>query len=348
MIFINMKKIILKESQVKNIIKNILAEQSAEVNNMAGQETSDESWQLCGYEIMKKSDGYYSENVRGELLKLPIASQLTGIIDGGRLFFDDEVYNGLEIAFDMRKIICRDKLPMQYAGATTNGNGGGWFLFIDDLSKQFKEPTPVYSIFTWDGSLRVGGGAGSPNMKVLKEKDGIEIKYQVSRTRSFILEISPALDGTKNTGSVSGKIPPPTKTPEFEEIKLDIQSPFEFDKVSLTPEAETEFKKFVEKVKTNYQGVSGTVEVISSASIDGDETQKKDYNQKLSDNRATTIANRLKSETGITTLTFVPKGIGQTDQFAKGMKFPEVKDVSKTAPNRRLIIKMPTLKREKK
>jgi len=139
----------------------------------------------------------------------------------------------------------------------------------------------------------------------------------------------------------------PEDTPEFEEIKLDIQSPFEFDKTTLTPEAEIEFKKFIEKVKSNYQGVSGNVEVIASASIDGDENQKRDYNQKLSDNRASTISNRLKTETGISTLNFIPKGIGQTDQFAKGMKYPEVKDVNQTSPNRRLIIKMPTLTKEK-
>jgi outer membrane protein OmpA-like peptidoglycan-associated protein len=143
------------------------------------------------------------------------------------------------------------------------------------------------------------------------------------------------------------KDPTPSKKPEFEEIKLDIQSPFEFDKTTLTPDAEIEFKKFIEKVKSNYQGVSGSVEVIASASIDGDEDQKRDYNQKLSDNRANTIANRLKTETGISTLNFIPKGIGQTDQFAKGMKYPEVKDVNQTAPNRRLIIKMPTLTKEK-
>jgi outer membrane protein OmpA-like peptidoglycan-associated protein len=143
------------------------------------------------------------------------------------------------------------------------------------------------------------------------------------------------------------KVPTPSETPEFEEIKLDIQSPFEFDKTTLTSEAEIEFKKFIEKVKSNYQGVSGNVEVIASASIDGDENQKRDYNQKLSDNRASTISNRLKTETGISTLNFIPKGIGQTDQFAKGMKYPEVKDVNQTAPNRRLIIKMPTLTKEK-
>ncbi len=363
MIFISMKKIILKESQVKNIIKSILNEQSTEDNLMGGRQTSEDTWQLCSYEITKKGGDYYVENSKGESLKLPLASQITGEITKDGIQFSDEILNGIRIGREMnqgdgsRKSIdqngnevvfldgpCSQVRPMQYTGASTSGKGGSWFIFIDDLSRRLGEPTPVYSIFTWDGSLGVGN---YPTLERYKDRRGTVIKFQESRTPTFILEISPALAGKRKRIDKPTSTTP-VKTPEFEEIKLDIQSPFEFDKVTLTPEAEIEFKKFVEKVKTNYQGVTGTVEVISSASIDGDEVQKKDYNQKLSDNRATTIANRLKTETGITTLTFAPKGIGQTDQFAKGMKFPEVKDVSKTAPNRRLIIKMPTLKREKK
>lgn len=359
-----MKKIVLKESQVKNIIKKILSEQLTGSEFMGGKQTGEESWQLCSYEIIKRGGDYYVENSKGKLLKLPLASQITAEIAGkDQIFFPDEVWNGIDMGTEMkqgdgsRKRInqygkeevyldgpCFNVRPMQYAGASTNGNGGSWFVFIDDLTRRFSEPTPVYSIFTWDGSLGVGN---SPVLKRLKDKRGVVIKFQESRTPSFILEISPALAGSKNK---PGDTPPPspTKKPEYEEIKLDIQSPFEFDKTTLTPEAEIEFKKFVEKIKANYQGVSGNVEVIASASIDGDEDQKRAYNQKLSDNRASTIANRLKNETGITTLNFVPKGIGQTDQFAKGLKYPEVKDSAKTAPNRRLIIKMPTLTREKK
>ena len=357
-----MKKIILKESQVKNIIKSILTEQSAQ-DDLGGQQTSEDTWTLCTYEITKIGGDYYVENSKGESLKLPLASQITGEITKDGIQFSDEILNGIRMGTEMkrgdgsRKFIdqngneqvslegpCSDRRPMQYAGASTNGRGGSWFIFINDKSRRFSEPTPVYSIFTWDGSLGIDN---YPTLERYKDRRGVVIKYQESRTPNYILEISPALTGQKNRKNTPTNTTP-VITPEFEEIKLDIQSPFEFDKVALTPEAEIEFKKFVEKVKTNYQGVTGTVEVISSASIDGDEAQKKDYNQKLSDNRATTIANRLKTETGITTLTFVPKGIGQTDQFAKGMKFPEIKDVSKTAPNRRLIIKMPTLKREKK
>lgn len=346
-----MKKLILKESQIRRVIDLIISEQVSDVSNSIGKPTpqdgeseSTESWDLCGYDIIKKGDGYYFETGKGELLKLPLASQLSGTIQDGEIVFSDEIENGIEIGQFMKKYGCRNTYPMQYAGASTNGYGGSWFVFIDDLSKQFKEPTPLYSIFTWNGSLKVGGE--SFEMKTIKEKDGSQVIHRKTRTKNYYLELSPALAGRKNSYTVQQ--PTPTKQPEYEEIKLDIQSPFEFDKVTLTPEAETQFKSFIEKIKANYQGVTGNVEVICSASIDGDENLKRDYNQKLSENRAVTIANRLKTETGITTLNFIPKGIGQTDQFAKGMKYPEVKDTNKTAPNRRLIIKMPTLKREKK
>lgn len=358
-----MKKLILKESQIRRIIDLIISEQSPDDNQMGGQQTSEDTWQLCSYEIMKKGGDYYVENSKGQLLKLPLASQISAEIatNKGGLYFSEEIKNGIRMGTEMkqgdgsRKTVdqngnetvwldgpCYNVRPMQYAGASTNGNGGSWFIFIDDLSDRYGEPTPIYSIFTWDGSLK----GNHITLERYKDKKGTIIKFRESRTPMHVLEISPALAGSKN--EPVDDTPTPVRKPEYEKIQLDIQSPFEFDKTTLTPEAEVEFKKFIEKVKTNYQGVSGTVEVICSASIDSDENQKRDYNQRLSDNRATTIANRLKNETGITTLNFVPKGIGQTDQFAKGMKYPEVRDTNKTAPNRRLIIKMPELTREKK
>ena len=56
----------------------------------------------------------------------------------------------------------------------------------------------------------------------------------------------------------------------------------------------------------------------------------------------------LKSSLGETSLTFIPKPIGQTDQFAPGVKWPDVKDVNQTAPNRKLIIKLPKITTEVK
>ena len=349
----------LHESATKN--HYLMSEQYGDPKLMHAQESGEDTWRLCSYTIIKKGTDYYIQTDKGELRKLPLASQITATIDpksGQGLYFPEDVMTGMRMGQYMKYRTgyidnpnyegyiegpCHDVKPAQYDPTRIyKGKGGSWFVFIDDLGKYFDEPTPVYSILTWNGDY---GSASAPILQQLKNRKGVVIQYAKSYTPEHILGIGYAFGGEKQE-PITPEIPP-TKNPEFEEIKLDIQSPFEFDKTTLTPDAEIEFEKFVEKIKLNYQGVSGNVEVIASASIDGDENQKRDYNQKLSDNRASTIANRLKTETGISTLNFIPKGIGQTDQFAKGMKYPEVKDVNKTAPNRRLIIKMPTITKEK-
>lgn len=356
----------LHETATKNFY--LMSEQYGDPDLMHAQESGEDTWRLCSYTIIKKGADYYIQTNKGELRKLPLASQITATIDpnherGQGLYFPEDVMTGMRYGQYMkygdgsRKSIdkygnetvwndgpCDDVRPAEYDPTKVyKGVGGSWFVFIDDLGRVFDEPTPVYSILTWNGTY---GSESKPILKELKNRKGVVIQYAKSYTPKHILGIGYAFGGDK-VEPIKPETPPSTR-PEFEEIKLDIQSPFEFDKTTLTPDAEIEFKKFVEKVKSNYQGVSGNVEVIASASIDGDENQKRDYNQKLSDNRASTIVNRLKTETGISTLNFIPKGIGQTDQFAKGMKYPEVKDVNKTAPNRRLIIKMPTITKEKK
>ena len=63
----------------------------------------------------------------------------------------------------------------------------------------------------------------------------------------------------------------------------------------------------------------------------------------LSKKRAETIASLLKNSLPGIKLNFIPKGIGETDQFAKGKKWPDVTDENQTAPNRRLIIKLPQI-----
>jgi hypothetical protein len=134
---------------------------------------------------------------------------------------------------------------------------------------------------------------------------------------------------------------PPVEIPKI--TSFDIESPFEFDKTDLTPEAEKSFKEFIENIKKFYGNVSGDVTVTTSASIDSDPATKEQYNMELSKRRAQTIIDRLKKESGNTTLNFIPDPIGQTDKFKPGLKWPEVKDSNQTAPNRRLIIKLPEI-----
>ena len=133
-------------------------------------------------------------------------------------------------------------------------------------------------------------------------------------------------------------------------FELNITSPFKFDSTELTDTAQAEFNKFIQSVKDNYKDISGNVQVICSSSIDGDPEgkvktgQKRyDYDMDLSNRRAQTIVATLNSSLPGFKLKFVPKGIGQTDQYAVGKKWPEVKNQDETAPNRRLIIKLPSL-----
>ena len=174
---------------------------------------------------------------------------------------------------------------------------------------------------------------GEVGEKVYYKKGGWEYYLQLS-SGDYVMDY--------NSGEPN-KDPNPNEKP----FELNIESPFEFDKVTLTNDAKSSFNKFIESVKENYVNVQGDVEVICSASIDGAPDQKRiDYDMNLSKKRAEAIVSILKANLPGTKLNFIPKGIGQTDQFAPGKKFPEVKDTNQTAPNRRLIIKLPQIMKQ--
>ena len=174
---------------------------------------------------------------------------------------------------------------------------------------------------------------GEVGEKVFYKKGGWEYVLQVS-SGDYVMDYH------------SGE-PKEDEIPNEKPFELNIESPFEFDKVTLSNDAKLAFNKFIESVKENYNNVQGDVEVICSASIDGAPDQKRiDYDMNLSKKRAEAIVSILKSSLPGTKLNFIPKGIGQTDQFAPGKKFPEVKDTNQTAPNRRLIIKLPQIMKQ--
>jgi outer membrane protein OmpA-like peptidoglycan-associated protein len=145
----------------------------------------------------------------------------------------------------------------------------------------------------------------------------------------------------------------PDPTPDPIPFELNIESPFKFNEVYLTDEAQKEFTDFIESIKTNYANATGDVQVISSASIDGDPEGKvasgqkrKDYDMDLSKKRAEAIVSTLKNSLPGIKLNFIPNGIGETDQFAPGKKWPKVTNQNETAPNRRLIIKLPQIMKQ--
>lgn len=348
-----MKKIILSEEQLRRVIDNVINEQS-EVG--VGEQDTSNSWRLCGYEIIEESGRYFFMDDTGRI-ELPFLDEIKGTISGrgknAKLIFDELTLNGIKVGSIMKKGICFNTFPnMQYA------NNNGWICYVnrnitnirknpttnrDELVKS--EPLPIYGVFYYQDRGVKSIENYNIDTQLVKQRDGAIVQYRKTRTEDFLFEVTPTASARFIEPDRKQEIPtpPPVVKKEPIEFQLDIESPFEFDKVTLTPESEQKFVRFVQNIKTHYQGVTGDVEVICSASIDADPAKKAQYNQKLSENRAITIVNRLKNETGITTLNFIPKGIGQTSQFAPELKWPEVTDESKTAPNRRLIIKLPKI-----
>jgi outer membrane protein OmpA-like peptidoglycan-associated protein len=361
-----MKKIILTEEQLKRVIDNVVTEQTL---TKTSEQITQNAWYLCGYYVLEQNGRYYvTDGSRtGTSTEIPFRDQLQGTIVGrGRravLEFDELTGNAVNIGNELRQEMrCgMSSPPMQTVGKD------GWICYMvrdgkEVVGNKYVDMPifPAFGAFSVDNRKVMGsrvGGLGverypdesvSP-AKTVKQIDGAIVQYRKTKTEDFVFEISPALSGDfleRKKETPKPTPPPPTKPPVV--VQLDIQSPFEFDKVTLTPEAEQKFSLFIQNMKANYQGTIGDVEVICSASIDADPAKKASYNQKLSENRALTIVNRLKAETGITTMNFIPKGIGQTSQFAPNLKWPEVTDETKTAPNRRLIIKLPQITKQTK
>ena len=183
----------------------------------------------------------------------------------------------------------------------------------------------------------------SPGYSESKNGEVGQYVYYKSGGEGHILTFS---SGGYVMGYESGK-PKEDPTPDPTPFELNIESPFKFNKTDLSDDAKLEFNKFIESVKENYENVQGDVEVICSSSIDGPPDQKRiDYDMNLSKRRAEAIVSILKTSLPGTKLNFIPKGIGQTEQFAKGKKYPEVQDENQTAPNRRLIIKLPQIMKQ--
>ena len=328
----------LHESATKNLY--LLKEQNQ------GEQESENSWTLCSKLITQSGDRFFVQTGDGSFAQIPKLSEVAGTIQGGELILNQETQDGLDVGEWMKGTQeCMNKYPMVRQGNYR------WFCYFDDMSstlvgnkgtteKLVKRNTPVFGVLSTDGSLGTAA-MDFADQKVPKDKNGLPVQFGVSRTKSYVIEISPALFGEK--GVPQEFKPEPKPTPTEEVIELNIESPFVFDKTELTPEAESQFRSFVEKLKKDYQNVPSNVEVITSASIDADPATKEKYNMDLSTRRANAIIDRLKSELGQTKLTFVPKPIGQTDKFSPGLKWPEVKDSNRTAPNRRLIIKLPKL-----
>lgn len=310
--------------------------------------TDKKSWQLCENVVTQDGDKFYILLSNGVKTEIPRLSQISGTISGRNLNLSPITQNGIDVGSMMKQTnTCSNKFPQSYKGNVQ------WICYFDDISqklvgtrgneKMVVKNEPVYGVISFDGSLGTGGG-DFMDIPTQKDKNGVVIQYGVSRSKSFIFEVSIAMVGKEIASD--DKIAPeqgiePETEPKPKSFELNIESPFIFDQTNLTPEAENYFKTFVENIKKNYQGVTGDVQVITSSSIDG--AGKENYDMKLSDNRAKAIIEKLRSALPEIKLNFLPKPIGQTDQFAPGKTYLNGFNKEQTAPNRRLIIKLPKI-----
>jgi outer membrane protein OmpA-like peptidoglycan-associated protein len=336
------KKIIkLTESELYNLVKRVLQEQEEDNSyytiGVTGINLKIINGKLYQVSLNKKGNIEPIQPLNGVLYDFKYNIKTDEIID-------EDYIDNINLTTEKFELIKKsDAAPNQ------TKNLDYVFLAIvpnDVSSKNAKVGTPmVYgaSIMEFPGDYFKG------DRRYQESKDGVISAKMYYRTRgkAYLINFYP---GKYNTSYISNQF---DVTPDNEPIELNIESPFKFDSIQLTDESKKEFADFIQSVKTNYSNITGDVEVISSASIDGDPEGKvasgqkrKDYDLDLSNKRAQSIVSILKNNLPETKLNFIPKGIGQTDQFASGKKWPEITNQNETAPNRRLIIKLPKIMKQ--
>jgi hypothetical protein len=314
----------LHESATKNLY--ILSEQNEVIN-----------WDLLGYTVSKEGERYYVILQPDTSIEIPTVDQLSIQINRSQTDKNKLVYRPTELtqnALNVGEVMGRGSLSVG-----SYDNQGKEVLAGSNLrycAFNTKRNAPEFGQISFKGDLY--RGQFKTNLEPLKEKVGTIITFGKNYTNNFVIE----LNDLKLGNPVKESTYVPSKQQKITKV-FDIASPFEFDKVELTPEAEKSFKEFIENIKTYYKNVTGDVTVTTSASIDSDPSKTEKYNMDLSRRRSQTIIDRLKNESGNNTLNFIPNPIGQTDKFEPGSKWPEVKDKNLTAPNRRLIIKLPEI-----
>lgn len=158
-------------------------------------------------------------------------------------------------------------------------------------------------------------------------------------------------------------------------IKLELEDPFNFDKTTLTPNGENNYKKFIDEYKItknknanlwdNYLTSikeNGGLEVIGYASQDGDPNAKdggkleacsrygvgkglrSQYNLCLSQERANYIKNRLSEDLPELKGLLKARGLGETCQFGPCWTKNKNVTIKDTSKNRKFIINFPEFK----
>lgn len=329
--------------EISNEEKNrIISLHESATNNfyLMSEQVEVTEWNLRGYVVSKEGGRYYVMLRPDTFTEIPTIEELSIVIEKSKSDRNKLVpipseltQNALTVGESMKDGSLRVGSVGNTGKETLEGSNLRYCAF------SIERNAPEFGQISFRGNLYRSGVI--IHLKKVREKIGTTITFDKNYTDQFNIQLNDLSIGPPSRKDQPTPIIPPIERPKI--FSFDIESPFDFDKTDLTPEAEKNFKEFIENIKKFYSNVSGDVTVTTSSSIDSDPSTKEQYNMELSKRRAQIIIDRLKRETGNKTLNFIPNPIGQTDQFAKGMKFPEVRDTNKTAPNRRLIIKLPEI-----
>lgn len=311
--------------------------------NISAELIDEPKWELMGFTIIQKGSEYfvyrpkdlrYTSNsaflkyqtaitdIPDTYIKIPTLSELGGVITKGSQAGDTKI---IPTELTQNAI---------YVGEMMDSLDGGKNPILHYCAFDTERNIPLFGKISLEKKLDRGQHMVVGYEKV-KERPNTLISYKKNYTDTYGIEISDESQGVLDRPTTII----PTETPKV--TTFDIESPFVFDKTELSDESEIKFKEFIENIKKYYNNVKGDVTVTTSASIDSDPSKSEKYNMDLSKRRAQVIIDRLKNESSNKTLNFIANPIGQTDKFKPGLKWPEVKDNTQTAPNRRLIIKLP-------
>ena len=315
------KIIKLKESDLFRIIKRVINEQEGDSENEDCYQFGDNIHvKVIGGKLFTVK---FDQNNQSLMLDKPlngVLSELRYDINTGKLI-DKDWERNFKLINENWDNIPNSKKPMQRAGDTSVfkfigiGEEGTPMIYVGNIV-EVDDPN---MFFKGRQKYKKSDERGVIGINVYFKNKYISLSGVGRETGDFV-----SFETQNN--SEENKLEP-----------LDIESPFVFDKTILTPEAEKKFNNFIMNIKNNYSNAQGDIKVICTASIDG--PGKESYDMDLSKRRAATIVEILKKNLPGIKLNYIPEGIGQTDRFAPGMKYPKVRDILKTAPNRRLIIK---------